>query len=177
MKVGKALFFASIVVLVIATGCGTNQDQDDSSPTPESAFESPLSSPVPPTATLVASCLDMVEPVGNTVCGIIISQMDGKPVSGRPVYLAEGLTASDNSAVFAALDQNSAPQGTTDENGMFFIIDAPANLYFVMIGDYPQPLMLKEPDDPTDDLYVDWREEGGNLDLGLLSVALPSQIP
>ena len=176
MRVGKALLFASIVILVIAAGCGTNQDQDMGSPTPESAFESPLSSPVPPTVTPIVSCLDIIEPVGNTVCGIIVSQIDGQPISGRPVYLAEGLTTSDNSAVFAALDQNNAPQGITDENGMFSIIDAPANLYFVMLGDYPQPLMVKEPDDPTDDLYVDWREEGGSLDLGILSVALPSEV-
>ena len=177
MRIGKALFFAWLVVLLLAAGCGTDVDQGTSSPTPESAFESPLDPPVPPTSTPVASCLELIEPVGNTVCGIITSQIDGQPVSGRPVFLAEGLTTTDNSAVFAALDQNSAPQGITDENGMFSIIDAPANLYFVMIGDYPQPLMLKEPAKPSNDLFVDWREEGGSVDLGILIVALPAPAP
>jgi hypothetical protein len=107
----------------------------------------------------------------------MVRQADGQPVADRPVFLAEGLTTSDNSAVFAALDQNSAPQGITDANGMFFIVDVPANLYFVMIGDYPQPLMIKEPDNPANDLYVDWREEGGIVDLGVLTVTFPAQVP
>jgi hypothetical protein len=172
----STLFFVCIIVLLIAVGCGTNANEE-STPTPESAFESPLSSPVEPTATPIASCLDLIEPVGNTVCGFMVRQADGQPVADRPVFLAEGLTTSDNSAVFAALDQNSAPQGITDANGMFFIVDVPANLYFVMIGDYPQPLMIKEPDNPANDLYVDWREEGGIVDLGVLTVTFPAQVP
>ena len=90
------------------------------------------------------------------------------PIARRPVFLAEGLFASDNSVVLAALDQEAAPQGTTDENGMFYVVDVPPNLYFLMVGDYPQPVMLHEPDNPTNDLFVDWRESEGAVDLGVI---------
>jgi hypothetical protein len=103
--------------------------------------------------------------------------MDGKPVTGRPVYLAEALFSTDNSVVFSALHQGTAPQGVTDEQGMFYVTDIPANMYFLMLDDYPKPIMLKEAEDPDDDLYVDWREEGGIVDLGVVFVGLVSTPP
>jgi hypothetical protein len=115
--------------------------------------------------------------VANTVCGYITSQIDGKPVAGRPVFLAEARFSADNSIVLAALDQDSAPQGVTDEHGLFFVTDVPPNMYFLMIGNYPQPRMLKEPDNPNNDLYIDWREESGAVDLGLIYVDLVSTVP
>jgi hypothetical protein len=110
----------------------------------------------------------LIEPVGNTVCGYVVSQIESAPVVGRPVFLAKALFSSDNSMVLAALNQDTAPKGISDENGMFCVIDVPSNLYFLMIGDYPQPVMLHEPDNPTNDLIVDWRETEGVVDLGII---------
>lgn len=62
----------------------------------------------------------------------------------------------------------------TDENGMFWVTDVPPNMYFLMLGEYPQPLMLKELDNPENDLFVDWREEGGIVDVGIIPVDVPS---
>jgi hypothetical protein len=55
---------------------------------------------------------------------------------------------------------------------MFYVVDVPSNLYFLMISDYPQPVMLHEPDNPENDLMVDWREKEGAFDLGVI----PSQV-
>ena len=91
--------------------------------------------------------------------------------------MAEGLFSSDNSVAFAALDQEAAPQGITDENGMFYVVDVPSNLYFLMIGDYPQPAMLHELDNPANDLIVDWREVEGGVDLGIIptNILIPQE--
>jgi hypothetical protein len=186
---------ACLVVLLLLVGCGADDGENRPEATPEpgstAPFESPLQptpteslsqsaptdSPSQPTATPVASCLAEIEPVGNTICGYIISRIDGKPVAGRPVFLAEALFSADNSVVLSALHQETAPQGVTDEQGMFYVTDVPANMYFLMIDDYPQPIMLKEVEDPDDDLYVDWREQGGVVDVGVLFVGLVSTNP
>jgi hypothetical protein len=39
----------------------------------------------------------------------VVYESDNTPVVGRPVFLAEALFGADNSIVFAALDQNTAP--------------------------------------------------------------------
>jgi hypothetical protein len=93
----------------------------------------------------------------------------GVPITKRPVFLARALFLSDNSAVFASLQRETAPQGVLDENGLFYVTNVEPELYFVMIDDYPQPMMLKEPDNPMDDLIVDWRESGGEVDLGIIT--------
>jgi hypothetical protein len=140
------------------------------------ALESPLESPLLPSAspTAVESCLSLIESSGNTVCGFVISQVDGGPVVGRPVFLAEALFSSDGSVVFSALDQNTAPQATTDENGMFSLTDVPSNMYFLMLDEYPQPIMLKEFENSENDLFVDWREDEGAVDLGIILADVPS---
>lgn len=74
--------------------------------------------------------------------------------------------------VLAALNQEVAPKGISDGNGMFYIVDVPSNLYFLMIDDYPQPVMLHEPDKPTNDLMVDWRETEGAVDVGIIPTHL-----
>jgi hypothetical protein len=174
-----------LIVLLFVAGCGSSVDSDGkdvaspttevaASPTPEPVFDSPLESPLLPTPSPVASCLDLIETSGNTICGFVQNQSDGKPIAGRPIYLAEALLSDEGLHVFAALDQESAPQGTTDENGMFFVVDVPPSMYFLMIGEYPRPLMLREPDRPENDLYVDWREEGvmgPEIDLGIIPVS------
>jgi hypothetical protein len=170
-------YFVCLAILLILGGCGTDADEGSASPgsTVESTtFVSPLVSPSQPTSTPIPSCLDLIEPVGNTICGYIVSQIDGKPAAGRAVFLAEALFSDDGSFVFSALDENSAPQGITDEEGMFFVSDVPPDMYFLMLGDFPRPLMLQEPDSPEDDLYVDWREEGGVVDLGIIPAGVPS---
>lgn len=200
MRGRNAEFLVCLAVLVLLAGCGADVGEGPSpstpsidvtegrgsptpgvdasagpaSPTPAAVLTSPLESPLLPTSAPPSSCLALIEPVGNTVCGRIISQIDGKPVAGRPVYLAEALFSDDGSSVFAALDQESAPQGNTDENGMFYVTDVPPNMYFLMIGEFPQPIMLKEPDNPANDLYLDWREEGGVVDLGIIPAAIAS---
>ena len=168
MKGKLIVLLACLGTLLLCNGCDTESSRPDE-PTPEApAFESPFESPIKPTATPRPSCLTLIEPVGNTVCGYVVSQSTGAPIAGRPVFLAEGLFASDNSVVLAALDQENAPRGIADESGMFYVVDVPPNLYFLMIGDYPQPVMLHEPDNPADDLIVDWREAGGAVDLGII---------
>lgn len=174
-------------MLLFWTGCSTENGRRDESqsgetsfesPSDETSFESPFESPIAPTATPRPSCLTLIEPVGNTVCGYVVSQSSGMPIARRPVFLAEGLFASDNSVVLAALDQETAPQGVTDENGMFYVVDVPSNLYFLMVGDYPQPVMLHEPDNPINDLFVDWRDSEGAVDLGVIPThILVSQEP
>jgi hypothetical protein len=170
-------FLVYLFVLVLLVGCGANGGEDAASPTPEPVSATPFDSPLQPTPTPVSSCLELIEPVGNTICGFIISQINGEPVTGRPVYLAEALFSTDNSNIFSALDQSSAPQGVTDESGMFYVTDVPPNMYFLMIDDFPQPIMLKERDIPENDLYVDWREEGGVVDLGIILVGLVDTNP
>ncbi len=155
-------------VLVLCNGCGAESNRQDEPPLEATTFESPFESPIVPTATPRSSCLTLIEPVGNTVCGYIVNKSEGTPIVGRPVFLAEALFSSDNSVVFAALDQETAPKGITDENGMFYVVDAPSNLYFLMVGNYPQPVMLHEPDNQTNDLIVDWRETEGVIDLGII---------
>lgn len=177
MKRKLMVLLLGVGLLLACVGCGAESSGPDESPVAEVVesgeagdvvFESPFESPIVPTATPRPSCLTVIEPVGNTVCGYVVSESNGAPVAGRPVFLAKGLFSSDNSVVFAALDQEAAPQGVTDENGMFYVVDVPSDLYFLMIGDYPQPVMLHEPDNPADDLIVDWREAGGAVDLGII---------
>lgn len=166
---GKVIgWLVCLAVLVLCSGCGTEGSGQSESPLDVPTFESPVESPVVPTATPWPSCLTLIEPVGNTVCGYVVSQIESAPVVGRPVFLAKALFSSDNSMVLAALNQDTAPKGISDENGMFYVIDVPSNLYFLMIGDYPQPVMLHEPDNPTNDLIVDWRETEGVVDLGII---------
>jgi hypothetical protein len=164
-------------VLLLCNGCDTQSSMQNESLPNTVEFESPFESPIVPTATPWPSCLTLIEPVGNTVCGYMVSQSSGAPIVGRPVFVAEGLFSSDNSVAFAALDQETAPQGITDENGMFFVADLPSNLYFLMIGDYPQPAMLHEPDNPANDLIVDWREVEGEVDLGIIptNILIPQE--
>ena len=155
-------------ILVLCSGCGTEDGEQTELPLEAPTFESSFESPIVPTTTPLPSCLTLIEPVGNTVCGYVVNRSSGAPIVGRPVFLAEALFSSDNSMVFAALDQESAPKGIIDENGMFYVVDVPSNLYFLMVGDYPQPVMLHEPDNPTNDLIVDWREAEGTVDLGVI---------
>ncbi|NLE45861.1 MAG: hypothetical protein GX620_14150 [Chloroflexi bacterium] len=169
-------------VALVAVACGPEEvtatpavaSPDPGTLNSVSPLESPIESPVPPATGEVErpACLTLIQPAGNTVCGYVIRENTGEPVVGRPVYLAEGLFASDNSVVFAALDQQNAPRGVTDEQGMFYVTEVPDNLYFLMIDDYPSPVMLTEPDVPTNDLMVDWRDTGGAVDLGVITTNL-----
>lgn len=137
----------------------------------------PVEPSASPTVITRPPCLTLIQPAGNTVCGYIINEFSGKPVVGRPVYLAKGLLSSDNSVVLASLDKITAPRGVTDENGMFFVIGVPADLYFLMLDDYPQPMMLREPDNPSNDLIVDWRESSEPIDLGVISARVLTPDP
>jgi len=125
-------------------------------------------------ATAVArpSCLSLVKSSGNTVCGYIVNENDGTPVIGRPVFLARALFSADKSMVLASLDQTTAPKGVTDERGMFCVVDVPADMYFLLLGDYPQPILLRDPKNPTYDLTVDWRQSPGAVDVGVIPVQL-----
>jgi hypothetical protein len=175
-----------LAVLLLLVGCGSNDEQTDditvtvppldtaTATTTMPPVDSPLESPLQPTPVPVASCISLIEPSGNTICGYVYSEIDDGPVSGRPVFLAEALTAADGSVTFAALDQDNAPQGITDENGMFYVTDVPSDMYFLMLGEYPQPIMLKERDNPENDIFVDWREEEGAVDLGIITANVPS---
>ena len=185
MRYYKSMVALLVAVLVLgACSVNNNNDDDDTQgvettsqtqvfessidpPAPLSS-QSPLEVPASSTAWPPGPCLSLMEPVGNTVCGYVVNRESNEPVVGRPIFLAEGLFSSDASVVLAALDQQSAPQGVTDENGMFYVIDVPSQLFFLMIGDYPQPLMLQEPDNPTDDIMVDFRTEEGTVDLGII---------
>jgi hypothetical protein len=172
------------MILFCCVGCGsesrvTETPRSTATPQPTAtlsqsplvvpvAADSPVSTPLSPAPTPRPSCLTQIEPVGNTVCGYVVTA-GGVPIVGRPVFLARALFLSDNSAVFATLDRQNAPQGVLDENGLFYMTGVRSDLYFVMIDDYPQPMMLKEPDNPRDDLIVDWRESGGEVDLGTIT--------
>jgi hypothetical protein len=125
-----------------------------------------------PTTVARPSCLTLSKPVGNTVCGYIINETDGAPVVGRPVFLAKALFSSDKSLVLASLDQFAAPKGITNENGMFCVVDVPTDMYFLLLGDYPQPIMLRDPKNPAHDLTVDWRQSKGTVDVGVIPVQL-----
>jgi len=118
------------------------------------------------------SCLAFVKAVGNTVCGYIANETDGTPIVGRPVFLAKALFSADKSMVLASLDQNAAPKGITDETGMFCVVDVPTDMYFLLLGDYPQPIMLRDPKNPAYDLTVDWRQSKGAVDVGVIPVRL-----
>jgi hypothetical protein len=169
--------------MLLYSGCGKESGNSESPLPTTSIFASPTDtdksqSPIETTGTARPPCLTQFEPVGNTVCGYVIDKRTGRPVVGRPVFLAEAIFSSDNSIVLAALDKQTAPQGTTDESGMFYITDVPSNLYFLQIDDYPKPVMLHEPDDQTNDLTVDWREKEGAVDLGVIPTSiLPPQSP
>lgn len=158
------------ILVLLCSRCGDADNGQDESPlavptTSEPQFESPIV----PTATPWPSCLTLIEPVGNTVCGYIVSSSHGVPIAGRPVFLARARFTSDNSAVFAELKREVAPRAILDENGMFYMVDVQSDLYFLMMDDYPQPVMLKERDNPMNDLIVDWRESGGAVDLGIIT--------
>lgn len=150
-------------ILLSCSGCNPEK------PKPESPLSTPaFQSPVAPAAAARQACLKLIEPKGNTVCGYIVGP-DGSPVVNRPIFLAQGIFTSDNKAVFAALDQATAPKGITDKNGMFHVTDVASDLYFLMMDNYPAPVMLKERANPTNDLMIDWRKSGGALDLGVIS--------
>jgi len=170
------------VAMLLLGACAANDDSQSVEPTSQiqvlqspvdpsspSPSHSPLAVSTSPTVWPPGSCLSLVESVGNTVCGYVVNRESGEPVVGRPIFLAEGLFSSDRSVVLAALDQQSAPRGVTDESGMFYVSDVPSQLFFLMIGDYPQPLMLQEPGSPTNDLMVDFRTEPGEFDLGVIT--------
>jgi hypothetical protein len=135
---------------------------------PESVPTATSESLLPKTSAPGPSCLELIKPSGNTVCGYIVSRIDGNLVAGRPIFLAAAMWSADESVVLAALERETAPQGITDENGMFYVADVPPDMYFLMIDEFPQPLMLKEPGNPNNDLYVDWRTTGGVVDLGVI---------
>ncbi len=156
--------FLCLGILLLCGGCGFVPKPQVESPLNTPVFTSPLL----PTATAHPSCLTLIEPKSNTVCGYIVG-LDGVPIADRPIFMAHGLFASDNSVVFAALDQSTAPKGITDKNGLFYITDIPSDLYFLMIDNYPQPVMLHEPANQENDLMVDWRNSGGEIDLGVIS--------
>ncbi|MFX1411328.1 MAG: hypothetical protein ACFFA6_13340 [Promethearchaeota archaeon] len=144
----------------------------------ETSQDTPVpGSPTAPTATARPSCLTLIEPVGNTVCGYIFNEHTGKPVVKRPVYLAKALFSSDNSVVLSSLNKNRAPQGVTDKNGMFYVTNVPSDMYFLMLDDYPKPIMMQEPDNPANDLFVDWRESTGPVDLGVIPVRVVTPDP
>jgi len=150
-------------ILLSCSGCNPEKPKLES-PLTTPAFQSPVA----PTAAARQPCLKLIEPKGNTVCGYIVGP-DGVPVVDRPMFLARGIFTSDNKAVFATLDQAAAPKGITDKNGMFYVTDVPSDLYFLMIGNYPAPVILKERANPENDLMIDWRKSGGAQDLGVIS--------
>ena len=174
------LFLALAVLGLVATsvGCARQEATPTQSPiqTPVAestdsatqAFESPLEEPTAVSETGRPSCLELIEPEGNTVCGYVVHADTGDPITGRPVFLAEAVFSDDNRIVLAALDRERAPQGTTNENGMFYVKDVPADLYFLQLDEYPKPIMLHDPENPSDDLIVDWRDDGGVVGLGVI---------
>lgn len=172
MKSKVITLLTCLGILALCGACSSGGGEQAVSPLSKPTFASPATTAVATVPASRPSCLTLIEPVGNTVCGYVVYESDNTPVVGRPVFLAEALFGADNSIVFAALDQNTAPKGVTDENGMFYVVDVPSNLYFLMISDYPQPVMLHEPDNPENDLMVDWREKEGAFDLGVI----PSQV-
>ncbi len=132
---------------------------------------SPVNNTVSPVAEPVkmdqVSCLTRITPVGNTVCGYVWDRDRNAPVPNRPVYLADALFSSDGSGgVFAALDVTTAPIAVTDENGMFYFVNVPSQMFFLMVESFPQSLMLHEREIQDNDLFVDFREKTGNVDLG-----------
>ena len=161
-----------LYMLVLYSGCSGQGSDQSKSPLTASVAESPIEIPTLAfsTPTLRPSCLTLIEPEGNTVCGYVISDRNNSaPITNRPVFLARARFLSDGSAVFAELDRSTAPQGILDENGMFYVKNVRPDLYFLMLDDYPQPVILKEPDNPTNDIIVDWRESGGSVDLEVIT--------
>ena len=166
MKDKIASLLACLGILLLCSGCSVEK------PKIESPLKTPVfESPIVPTTTARPSCLTLIKPKGNTACGYIVGP-NGSPIVDRPIFLAQGKFTSDNSAVFAALDKSTAPKGVTDKNGMFYVVDMPSDLYFLMMDTYPAPLMLHEPANPANDLIVDWRKSGGAVDLGVI----PTQV-
>jgi hypothetical protein len=154
--------FVCLGVFFLCSGCSAEKPKLES-PLGTPAFKSPIL----PTAAARQSCQKLIQPKGNTVCGYIASP-NGAPIVDRPIFLARGIFASNNSVVVAALDQATAPKGITDKNGMFYLTNVPSDLYFLMMGAYPKPMMLHEPANPANDLIVDWRKSGGVVDLGVI---------
>jgi hypothetical protein len=159
-RILKALKFGLglLLIFVVLSAC-------QSSPAPTVSpltTNSPLTQPEAPEV----SCLKKITPSGNTICGYLWDRDRNVPVANRLVFLADALATENKAAYFAALDRTVSPKSLTDANGMFYFTDMPTNMYFLMVDDYPQALMIHELKIQTNDLFVDFNQTPGAIDLG-----------
>jgi hypothetical protein len=135
---------------------------------------SPLDQPTSPLATPTAIPAFDTEEGTGVVTGILLIQDENgaKPVANMIIALAETMQNDAGIEAVVAYDPMRSPQGTTDENGFFAIVDVPPGRYGFIMDTVITSYMLRTPG-VDEDMLVDV-VPGEQIDMGVLAYdALP----